>query len=259
MYSALFCFVRTMLNMSSKIAVSIVLSFCIALAPFGVKAHDFDSLGYGGPFEVRVDSGFMSIDTCTPDGDPECDGAVFANGEVDIHLPQGRTIVALGYEDEPMAMLDEEGNMFGNILSPSWWLNSDENMGKPPTNANAKAEPEWVWQRSGGALSYHEHRVHFMAAAVDPAISNGGDVSTFELKFIVDGSPEVVKGALVFVPEKDPDQARCLVQAGLGTPCSEPFSLPVWALPVAGFLLFVIFTAATFLWLRKSVQGKGTE
>lgn len=240
---------RTRRHTLTALVASLTAATLLAAAP--AAAHDWDDLGYGGPFDVRVDNGFDTIEHCTTDSPPDCDGAVFVNGEVDIHLEPGRTVIAIGRDGEPMAKLDEDGNMFANTKSPTWWMNLDEDMGQIPADADPTAEPVWEWQQAGGALSYHEHRIHFMAAAVSPSIADGGDVSTFSLDFIVDDEPVTVTGALVFVPELDPEEADCLVRAGQGDPCSEPFTLPTSALVGGGVVLLVAACVGGFVFARR--------
>jgi hypothetical protein len=118
--------------------------------------------------------------------------------------------VALGVENEPMAKLDAEGNMFGNKNSPTWWLSLDNGNATPPPDLDVTAEPDWEWIQAGGSLQYHEHRIHFMAAGIDPTIEDGADVFSFTLPFLVDGAEASIVGALVFDPTLDPEGAQRL-------------------------------------------------
>jgi hypothetical protein len=194
------------MKLATRIAgMSAVAAFALTALGAPASAHE-GALGDGGPFTIRVDS---------PTKLPAGIDARWGNGEVEFHVEPGIELVAFGTDGEPMAKVDKDGNMFGNTLSPTWQMNKTADMSAGMNaETDPTAEPNWEWQQAGGSLMYHEHRIHFMAASVDPAIAEGGDVSTFALKFTVNSKPLDITGALVFDPSLDTAKAEQLIEAG---------------------------------------------
>jgi hypothetical protein len=192
--------------------LALFVSLVAALLGFAGQAHAHDgALGDGGPFTVRID---------TPATLPNGIEARWGNGEVEFHVPTGVEMIAYGFENEPMARVDKDGNMFANTLSPTWRMNQSDAMDM--SGGDSSNEPVWEWVQGGGSLQYHEHRVHFMAAGVSPEIANGGDVALFTLDFSVNNTPLTISGALVFDPSLEPATAATLVAAGAaGTASNE--------------------------------------
>jgi hypothetical protein len=179
-----------------------VISCVLASTP--AQAHE-GPLGDGGPFRVEIASGL-----------PEQIDARFGNGEIELHVSAGTEIVVIGYEREPFAKIDAEGNMFGNLNSPTWWMTLDKGHGSAPRGLDL-SQPNWEWVRAGGSLQYHDHRVHYMVSSIDESLHQGGQVFDFALPFIVDGAEVSVTGAMVFDPTLDPAGAERLI-AGNWTP-----------------------------------------
>ena len=215
------------MKQTSVLFRSIAVAAAVMFAASPAAAHE-GAIGEGGPIVVRVDAGFGDY------GDGR-----WGNGEFELHVEPGVEVIALGFESEPMAKVDADGNMFGNLNSVTWKMNQsptmdmdmgmDIDMAAPATaplpmdmNAGmdmgmaegASDEPVWEWQRGGGSLQMHDHRIHFMAASIAPEIADGGDISKFAMPFLVDGEEFVVRGALVFTPALDPVRAAELVAAG---------------------------------------------
>jgi hypothetical protein len=199
--------IATMSRVSVRSLFPAVVAFAATTLSFAAPAGAHEgAIGEGGPFRVEITSEL-------PGG---LDGR-FGNGELEIHVVAGIEVVALGISNEPMVKLDAEGNMFGNENSPTWMMvkdgmNVSPHMGS--MNGDAAGEPDWVWVQSGGALQYHEHRIHFMASGVDPSIADGGVVASFSLPMLVDGDAVAITGDLVFDPSLDPAAAADLVAAG---------------------------------------------
>jgi hypothetical protein len=189
-------------------AVLVLVSMLASTAPaFGHEGL----IGDGGPFRIELTSGL-----------PESIDATWGNGEVELHVPAGMEVLVFGVADEPFVMLDADGNMMANEKSPTWAMVKGGGHGGT-AGTDAKAEPEWVWVRSGGSLQFHDHRIHFMAATVDPALAAGGVVSSFRLPFMIDGERVDVSGNLVFDPSIDPEAAARLVgSSSAGNPIEAP-------------------------------------
>lgn len=182
-----------------KLLVALSAAAAVVSMTAPVLAHEGD-IGDGGPFKVRVDSSTL----------PEGVELRLGNGELELHVPAGIELVAIGVENEPMAKVDADGNMFGNKNSPTWWMSLDGGMGTPPADLDLNAAPDWEWVKGGGSLQYHDHRIHFMAPSIAESIADGGDVFSFSLPFLVDGAEAAIAGALVFDPTLDPAAAARL-------------------------------------------------
>ena len=170
-------------------------------------AHE-GMIGEGGPFRVDVTAGLPA----------EIDGR-FGNGELELHVPAGMEVVALGLGGEPFAKVDADGTMFGNTNSQTWAMARDADMtgmGGTDVSTDPTIEPDWQFVAGGGSLQYHDHRIHFMAASIEPALADGGVVAPFSLPFVIDGVGVDVIGNLVFDPSLDPETAEQLLAAGAG-------------------------------------------
>jgi LPXTG-motif cell wall-anchored protein len=177
-------------------------------------AHEGE-IGNGGPFRVEVTSNAL----------PSGVELRIGNGELEMHVPSGTEIVALGVENEPFTRVDADGNMFGNRNSPTWWMGLDGGKGTPPVGLDFTADPDWEWVKAGGSMQYHDHRIHFMASSIDPRFTDGGEVFDFTLPFLVNGDGKAVSGVLVFDPALDPDGAKRLL-AGTSPVATSPGAAP---------------------------------
>lgn len=197
-------------------------TLALLAVPTQASAHE-GALGDGGPFRIEITTPLPS----------EVE-ARWGNGELELHVPTGMEIIALGVDGEPFAKVDAEGNMFGNEKSPTWWLSMGD---KVPAEADSKASPEWAWVRGGGSMQYHDHRIHFMAASLDPSLEDGSSVFDFALPFIIDGTEVVAKGSLVFDSTLDPSAAAALKSPDSANPESNSGTLIVVAVAVIATLL----------------------
>lgn len=187
---------------AKKAVAGLVLTTC-ALAASGaqVGAHE-GPLGSDGPFTVVLDAQF-------PDGiEPRV-----GHGEIELHVSGDIEVTAYGFDGEEMVFLDAGGNMYANTNSASWWLNQDAGTGQVPAGTDTSAEPSWEWQLGGGSVQYHDHRIHYMAAGVDPGVKDGDTVQSFALEFLIDGQKVTIPGRVVFDTASDPDGAATLLAA----------------------------------------------
>jgi hypothetical protein len=129
--------------------------------------------------------------------------STFENGVITLDVKPSHTLAVLGIEDEEFIRVDKDGMV--SVLTTSMTYEMADLSVASPEKAEDLGDG---WSAIGsGMVTYHEHRSHFMAANVDPAIKDGGIVSTFELGFIVDDEPATVTGNLVFDPSMNPNRA----------------------------------------------------
>jgi hypothetical protein len=172
-----------------------VVAATVAAAP--VEAHD-GSIGSSGPFRVDVAQDFDRS------FEPR-----WGHGELELHVPGGTEVVALGASGEPMAKLDGDGNMFKNENSATWSASHDAAVVPGPAG-----DVSWVWVQGGGSLQYRDQRILYTDAGLPEGTpANGGTVREFELEFTVDGVPFTAVGAIVFDPDLDPAGADVLLGA----------------------------------------------
>ncbi|MGB0873263.1 MAG: hypothetical protein ACPGYP_09035 [Solirubrobacterales bacterium] len=140
----------------------VFLSVAVAMAaPGGAWAHqsnpDYEST-------VRsIEPATEGVDAWVEGGD---DTVVLVNRS-------GRTVIALGYDDEPYVRIDADGRAFVNERSPALYLNEDRYAKvEVPSSADADAEP--AWRRVGSAHRYqwHDHRAHWMGEQNPPTIAD---------------------------------------------------------------------------------------
>lgn len=141
------------------------------------------------PFRVEVSSSL-------PDGVK----SVLTPGLVELTVEPGHTLVALGVEGEEFIRVAKDGTVSANASSMTFQM---ADMTTPPA-----PESGWFTVADDGSVSYHEHRIHFMASRVSPDIKDGGIVTTFALDFLIDGEPAVLKGDLMFDPSINPERAK---------------------------------------------------
>lgn len=89
--------------------------------------------------------------------------------QVEIDNRTGKTLVVLGYENEPYLMFSTRG-VSVNLHSPANYLNSDRFARVSlPADARAKLAPKWDLLTLGRRWSWHDHRIHWMSTILPPA------------------------------------------------------------------------------------------
>jgi len=147
--------------------------------------------------------------------------AKWGNGEIDIHVPLGVTVVVYGVNGEDMLKIDEGGNAFANKQSVTWLANTG---GTAVVEEGAEAE----WEQYGtGGLRFHDHRIHFMASIPDNA-KKGDKLQSWSIPMSVNGERIDVTGQLVLNVEPE---------SSGGFPWLWIGGVLVLAVPAAAFML----------------------
>lgn len=144
--------------------------------------------------------------------EPEIEGVRFAVVGGDSFLvaevEPGVSVEVPGYDGEPYLRVDEEGGVWVNLRSPSYWINEDR-FGRVaiPPEADAAAEPNWARIGGSGRVGWHDHRIHWMAPEPPPGIdrSRPGLISQWPpIPVRVDSTEVIVRGTLDWVPSRSP-------------------------------------------------------
>lgn len=169
----------------------------VLLGASPAAAHTGDD---GGPTNYRT-----VIERVRPHPSGLSVRSVDLSSQVELRNRTGRTVVVLGYEDEPYLRIDGRG-VFVNRRSPAAYLNTTRD-GKTevPAAADASARPRWERIGGGTTARWHDHRSHWMASDDPPAVRNDPGRShvvlrDWEIPLRVGDRPVMVTGDLVWSP-----------------------------------------------------------
>lgn len=123
---------------------------------------------------------------------------------LDVDNASGEELVVEGYEGEPYLRISPDG-VFENRMSRATYINADRYAAvEVPPGVDPDAPPEWLRVGDGPRWSWHDHRVHWMAATLPPAVkvdpSQEVEVLAWTVPFSVDGEELTVSGDLRWVP-----------------------------------------------------------
>lgn len=121
-----------------------------------------------------------------------------------LHNTSGQDVLIRGYQDEPYAMVRSDGTVEVNTNSPAYYLNDDRYANVDvPEGVDGKGAPQWKVIDKTGRFEWHDHRFHWMARTVPPAVHDQ-DVKTkiFRWKIPIDGGGErgAIAGTLFWTP-----------------------------------------------------------
>lgn len=124
---------------------------------------------------------------------------------LELRRDGAREVLVLGYQGEPFLRLDAEG-VWRNERSLAARL-ADERLPAETALDDPVGEtpaPEWRRIGSGTTVTYHDHRVHWMASIPPAAVRAAPDerrrLSDWTIAVVVDGTPGAVAGRLDYVP-----------------------------------------------------------
>jgi hypothetical protein len=115
----------------------------------------------------------------------------------------GKTVVVVGYVDEPYARIDPDGTVFVNTDSQAYYINQERD-GKvgTPAGVDSKGAPQWKEVSRTGRFEWHDHRMHWMAKSLPPQVKDKNKrtkIFDYKIPLQVNGKPVALKGTLVWV------------------------------------------------------------
>lgn len=124
-----------------------------------------------------------------------------------IRVPVGVTVDVPGYQNEPYMRVDATGKLEFNTLSSTLYLNNDRYAAVTPpedavTATKDGAAPEWQeYVGFAGALSWHDHRIHWMSPNLPTTVERDGKVQEWTVPVTVNGTAHTISGVLYLRPE----------------------------------------------------------
>lgn len=120
----------------------------------------------------------------------------------------GKTIVLLGYQDEPYLRFDKEG-VWANTRSPAAHLNrSRRPHALRPGVADPSAPPRWRKVAPGASYEWHDHRVHWVAAEPPKGVQEHPDriqrIFNWRVPGLANGKRFAITGFLGYAPDRIP-------------------------------------------------------
>jgi hypothetical protein len=121
-----------------------------------------------------------------------------------------RTIVVLGYANEPYLRFLADGEVDVNVHSPASPLDLPRyGVVKPQPETNPDAKPRWQPIADDHRYDWHDHRIHLRGtvdpAAVAKAPGSQHHLFNWAVPLLIDGKRFVVHGSLDYIPGR---QAR---------------------------------------------------
>ncbi len=118
-----------------------------------------------------------------------------------LRAERGTEVVVEGYDGEPYARIDGDGEVSVNTDSPAYYLNDDRFGDVPvPDDADGKGAPRWKRLDGSGRFEWHDHRMHWMSKGRPPQVSDP-DVRTKVFDWSVPTSRGPIEGTLFWTPE----------------------------------------------------------
>jgi hypothetical protein len=113
-----------------------------------------------------------------------------------IDVVPGRVVTVLDYLGAPYLRI-ARGQISINENSEMWYLNMTPPQ-TPPPGTGASTPPHWVPLTGGWAVSWHDGRLHALAATALPV--GPGNLGRWRIPLLVDGRPAQITGRLLYAP-----------------------------------------------------------
>jgi hypothetical protein len=116
----------------------------------------------------------------------------------------GRDVLIRGYEGEPYGLVRADRTVEVNTNSPAYYLNDDRFADvQVPKGVDGKGPPKWKVIDKTGHFEWHDHRFHWMAKTVPPAVRDQSvKTKIFNWKIPIDagGDRGAISGTLFWTP-----------------------------------------------------------
>ena len=177
--------------MRTRIAAVVALAALLAAAPAAL-AHQ------GNPNYLS------QVDAITPATKGVTVDVLNRDDRLLLHNTSGQDVVIRGYNGEPYARVLADGTVQVNRRSPARYLNDDRfAQVSVPAGIDGKGAPRWEEIVAHGRFEWHDHRFHWMAQTVPPAVRDQ-DVRTkvfdWRIPIEVGGRDGAIAGTLFWTP-----------------------------------------------------------
>ncbi len=169
----------------------LALALGTALAAAGSFAGAAQAHGPVAPvaldYQARVGAAPAGLDAKVVDGDQR----------MWLRAPAGANVIVRDYRGAPYLRFSAAG-VSVNRNSAMYYLNQTPVALTPPANLGPRTPPRWDRVTSGHAYSWHDGRLHALAAvALPPGVSF---VGRWTVPILVDGRPAAISGGLWHAP-----------------------------------------------------------
>jgi hypothetical protein len=176
-----------------------------ALTIVGVLAAPAAAFAHGGIDKAGYSNYRTRVQSLTPAVAGISVRAVGVDGSVRISATAAHTVIVLGYDNEPYLRLDASG-VAQNLNSPATYLNRRLNAQVDvPANATANARPDWRLISRSHAVTWHDHRTHWMGTIppidvqADPQVARVV-IPHWSIPVLVDGRRASIDGDAWWLP-----------------------------------------------------------
>ncbi len=198
---------------------------------------------------------------------------------VTIEVEPGHTVIVEGYDGEEWLRVDPEGTVSQNLRSRATYLNGDRVVDSAlladvPTGIAPTDPPEHEVVGDGGRYTWHDHRTHWMSPDPPPSVIGResetvvvplvAGSSEWTIGLIVDGTPTVVTGQLVWNPDVPSGWRIATIALGLTVAAvawRRGAASLRWSAPLVGLAGLAMLVVAVGEWRGQpaAVRGSGTE
>jgi hypothetical protein len=175
----------------TRLAAVVALAALLAAAPAAL-AHE------GNPNYLS------QVDRITPATEGVTVDVLNRDDRLLLRNTSGKDVVIRGYSGEPYARVLADGTVQVNLRSPARYLNDDRfAQVSVPEGIDGKGAPRWQEVSRAGRFEWHDHRFHWMAKTVPPAVRDESvrtKVFDWRIPIEVGGSGGAIAGTLFWTP-----------------------------------------------------------
>jgi hypothetical protein len=184
----------------------VLVAAAVGVGVLVVAAEPASAHGVGGISPSNYKTEILSVE-------PEIEGITIEVVDLGDRLRLTNTtdqdVIVLGYDGEPYLRVGPDG-AFENTNSPATYLNRTRiaTQSDVPSEADAKAPPDWQPIKGDDTVSWHDHRAHWMGNNDPESVRADPDqeqvVQDWTVKLRHGDKTIVVRGDLLWVPGPSP-------------------------------------------------------
>lgn len=175
--------VRTGRRPFARVALALLLAGVLVLLGAGPASAD-------PPSPTNFESEVTAV---VPETDAVEVSIVGGDGFLLLDVDEGHTVEVPGYSGEPYLRVAADGTVEENEASPAAYLNQSRDRTGAGRSFDTEAEPRWRTVATDGRWAWHDHRIHHMGGAVDPAATTS-EGRLWTVPIVVDGTDVTIEG-----------------------------------------------------------------